>query len=124
MLAVPFNPVTGGRLLTLPSLPEEHRRDLRALLLRAAQRLCQTEGIGSAHVLFPRGPGFRDDRVPDQGSQLDVLADAEFWPRRQTQYHFHNRGYRSFADFLSEPVSYTHLDVYKRQAFRPDRAVL
>ena len=118
VLAVPFNPVTGGRLLTLPSLPEEHRRDLRALLLRAAQRLCQTEGIGSAHVLFPRGPGFRDDRVPDQGSQLDVLADAEFWPRRQTQYHFHNRGYRSFADFLSE------LRSHRRNTIRRERRQL
>ena len=118
VLAVPFNPVTGGRLLTLPSLPESQRQDLRALLLRAAQRLCQTEGIGSAHVLFPRGPGFRSEKQPALGSQLDVATDTEFWPRRQTQYHFHNRGYRSFADFLAE------LRSHRRNTIRRERRQL
>ena len=61
VLAVPFNPVTGGRLLTLPHLPDSERHELRALLLRAAQHLCESEGFSSAHLLFPRGPGYREN---------------------------------------------------------------
>lgn len=119
VLAVPFNPVTGGRLLTLPTLPPSQRRDLRALLLRAAQTLCQSEGLGSAHVLFPRGGGFRQlTDESDDRSQLDVLPDEGFWPRRQTQYHFHNRGYRSFADFLSD------LRSHRRNTIRRERRQL
>lgn len=119
VLAVPFNPVTGGRLLTLPTLPEAQRRDLRALLLRAAQTLCQSEGLGSVHVLFPRGPGFRPIAdSSDEGTELDVLPDEGFWPRRQTQYHFHNRGYRSFADFLGDMRS------HRRNTIRRERREL
>lgn len=118
VLAVPFNPVTGGRLLTLPHLPDSERHELRALLLRAAQHLCESEGFSSAHLLFPRGPGYRDDVASSLGSQLDVLASATFWPRRQTQYHFHNPGYRSFADFLAE------LRSHRRNTIRRERRQL
>jgi len=118
VLAVPFNPVTGGRLLTLPSLPAEQRRNLRALLLRAAQRLCQSEGFSSAHLLFPRGLGFRDQAEPEAGNELDVLDGTTFWPRRQTQYHFHNHGYRSFADFLAV------LRSHRRNTIRRERRQL
>lgn len=118
VLAVPFNPVTGGRLLTLPTLPAAERRDLRGLLLRSAQLVCSSENLSSAHVLFVRGPAFRSEQTPDLGDQLDVVSQQHFWPRRQTQYHFHNRGYRSFDDFLAD------LRSHRRNTIRRERREL
>ncbi len=116
--AIPFNPVTGGRLLTLPTLPEPERAELRALLLRAAQHLCEVEGLSSSHVLFVRGPGFRSAEQPQLGDQLAGVDKQHFWPRRQTQYHFHNRGYRSFDDFLAD------LRSHRRNTIRRERREL
>ncbi len=118
VIAIPFNPVTGGRLLTLPTLPDKDRTELRGLLLRAAQHLCDVEGLSSSHLLFVRGPGFRSEEQPSLGDQLAGASKEQFWPRRQTQYHFHNRGYRSFDDFLAD------LRSHRRNTIRRERREL
>lgn len=118
VLAVPYNPVTGGRLLTLPTLRETERSELRGLLLRAAQLVCESENLSSSHLLFVRGPAFRSEDKPALGDQLDGVSQQRFWPRRQTQYHFHNRGYRQFDDFLAD------LRSHRRSTIRRERREL
>lgn len=147
VLAVPFNPVTGGRLLTRLDLASEERRALRAGLLQAARTVCQRAGLSSAHVLFPRGPGFADRpaAVSEAASTAELhpqpvtasghaaaasggtaelspetadMPAAGFMLRRQEQYHFHNDGYHSFDDFLAR------LRSHRRAAIKRERREL
>ena len=96
-IAAPFTPATGPRLLT---------RDpaLAAPLLRAAQTLCAMHELSSAHATFV-DPG----QVP--------LFEASGWMiRSDIQFHWLNRGYASFEDFLAA------LSSRKRKAIRKERA--
>lgn len=131
VLAVPFNPVTGGRLLTHPALPAGERQALRTALLQAAQAVCKSARLSSAHVLFPRGPGFQpgesaraaaDEPLaaasPALPPETAAMPAAGFLLRQQEQYHFLNEGYRSFEDFLAR------LRSHRRSAIRRERREL
>lgn len=123
VLAVPFNPVTGGRLLTRPELPASERQELRQILLRAAQSFCQQVGLSSAHVLFPRGPGFIAPAHAqllgsELGEETAAMVPVGFVMRRQEQYHFQNLGYQSFDDFLLS------LRSHRRTSIRRERRAL
>jgi predicted N-acyltransferase len=110
VLAVPFNPVGGGRLLTSPELPAADREGLRLLLLSAAKRLCHMTQMSSVHVLFPRS----------EEASLASLSQEGFLLRKQEQYHFLNGGpaYKSFDDFLN------HMRGHRRTAIRRERRAL
>lgn len=116
VLAVPFNPVTGGRLLTHPALPVAERQGLRAALLQAAQAVCRNARLSSAHVLFPRGPGFA--AAAALPPETAAMPAAGFLLRQQEQYHFLNDGYRTFDDFLGR------LRSHRRSAIRRERREL
>jgi hypothetical protein len=103
VLAVPFNPVTGRRLLLHPGLPEAERARLSGVVSTAIRTLCEQAGISSAHVLFPR-----DDELP-------LWEGAGFAARSQEQYHFLNPGYQTFADYL------TALTHNRRRCIRRER---
>jgi len=83
--AVPFTPSTGARLL----VPSGEGRELYAPLLAEALRtLTGHLELSGAHVLFPNP---RD---------LATLEAAGYVHRLGIQYHWHNRGYTSYEDFL------------------------
>lgn len=95
--AVPFTPVPGPRLLTGgdPAV---------APALAAALALTVKEtGLSSLHVTFC--------------SEADAaaLTGAGFLERQGIQYHWHNRGYRDFSDFLDG------LKSAKRKTIRKER---
>jgi hypothetical protein len=83
--AVPFTPATGPRILTRPG-PD--RAALRARLVQAAQSLAHERGASSMHVLFPDA----EDR--------DTFASARWLVRRDCQFHWRNRGYGTFDEYL------------------------
>ena len=94
--AVPFTPATGPRLIA-----QDAR--VRAALLAAMAQVADQAGLSSAHVTFCTAP----ERA---------LAEAQGWlSRTTTQYHWENRGYRSFDDFLAQ------LSSRKRKAIRKER---
>lgn len=96
-IAAPFTPATGPRLLT---------RDpaLAVPLLRAAEQLAQANGWSSGHATFV---------TPKEAE----LFDSAGWLRREDiQFHWLNRGYGSFDDFLADLTS------RKRKALRKERA--
>ncbi|MDI9849575.1 GNAT family N-acetyltransferase [Rhodoblastus sp. 17X3] len=99
-VAVPFTPVQGHRLLVAADAPPGAREAL-ALGLRA---LRETMELSSLHVTFP-----------DSADQA-FLEKSGFIPRKGHQFHFFNRGYRSFDDFLAA------LSSRKRKAIRKERA--
>lgn len=79
--AIPFTPVRGARLLAVDEAA-------RSALLAALTALQQEPDISSTHILYP----------PQQ--QAEALAGAGFLLRSGVQFHWHNEGYASFAEFV------------------------
>ena len=96
-IAVPFTPATGPRLL----LADEA---YAAPLLRAAETLCAQNGLSSAHATFIE-PG-----------QRHLFERAGWLLRADIQFHWHNRGYGSFDDFLADLSSRKRKDLRKERA--------
>lgn len=84
--AVPFTPAAGPRLLTHP---DHDRAPLMAELLQRATRFAGETGASSLHLLFPRA----QDR--------EALESNGLLLRKDCQFHWHNKGYQSFDDFLA-----------------------
>uniref|UniRef100_UPI003F6D31B0 peptidogalycan biosysnthesis protein n=1 Tax=Congregibacter sp. TaxID=2744308 RepID=UPI003F6D31B0 len=98
--AVPFTPATGPRML--------HAADLDPDVLWSTFReqmpgLAVSLGASSWHVLFPR----EDD--------AQALAAAGLHTRHQVQFHWYNRDYSDFDDFLGTFSS------RKRKSLRKER---
>ncbi|MDH3231197.1 MAG: GNAT family N-acetyltransferase, partial [Alphaproteobacteria bacterium] len=88
--AVPFTPVPGRRLLTRPGPGAEQAQ---AALAAGMVELVQRHRLSSVHVTF----------APE--SEARLLERHGWLVRRGIQYHWHNRGYRSFDDFLAGLMS-------------------
>ncbi len=97
---VPFTPVTGPRLLLRPGADEEAVSEALIAGMKELGRRC---GVSSLHVTFPTR------------AERDRLARAGFLRREGRQYHWENRGYGSFEDFLAS------LSSRKRKAIRRER---
>lgn len=95
-IAVPFTPATGPRILT-------QREDLALPLLRAAETLCREHGLSSAHATF-----IEPEQVP-------VFENAGWLLRQDIQFHWGNRGYSSFDDFLAALSSRKRKDLRKER---------
>ena len=96
LIAVPFTPVPGSRLL---ATSDEHRLALG----RALPEVLQGLGISSIHLLFG------DD------ADAAVLAQAGWLERQQTQFHWTHQGWSGFDDFLKS------LNQEKRKKIRQER---
>jgi hypothetical protein len=81
---VPFTPSPGPRLLVV-----EDDAETRAALIAAAIDLTFESGASNWQCLFVRDP----DRAALEAAGLHL--------RRGVQFHWLNRGYRDFADFLA-----------------------
>ncbi|MFQ5635911.1 MAG: peptidogalycan biosysnthesis protein, partial [Gammaproteobacteria bacterium] len=98
--AVPYTPTTGPR--TLFAAGQDESVIVQALL-DAARRHARDLSLSSLHILFPTEPEVHEyDR-------LGLLI------RKDCQFHWHNRGYREFDDFLGELTS------VKRKKLRRER---
>ncbi len=97
--AVPFTPATGPRLLIRDGAPDK----LHDILLSAMVQLARQHEVSSLHITFP----------PKE--QWDRMGAAGFLKRTGKQFHWENRGYESFDDFLGR------LQSRKRKAIRKER---
>lgn len=96
-VAAPFTPANGPRLLLKD-------QELAPQLLKAAESLCLQHGLSGAHATF-----IEEAQRP--------LFDAAGWlMRSDIQFHWTNRGYGSFDDFLDVLAS------RKRRTLRKERA--
>lgn len=84
--SVPFTPATGARVLVAPGADESA---VAKCLLGAARELAAQLGASSLHVLFP------------VDAQRPLFERAGLVARKSCQFHWHNRGYASFDEFLS-----------------------
>lgn len=86
LVAVPFTPATGQRILTHPERP---RAPLLEQVAQALRDVCTSNDVSSVHVNFCAA----DEIAP--------LRDAGFLHRQGVQYHWRNRDYATFDDYLA-----------------------
>jgi hypothetical protein len=98
--AVPFTPATGRRLLVRPDEADLARR----ALLQGMVQIASDSRLSSAHVTFCTG------------QEAALGAEMGFLHRVTQQFHWENRGYGSFDDFLAD------LSSRKRKTIRKERA--
>ncbi len=96
-IAAPFTPATGPRLLL-------SEKSYAAPLLSAAAQLCRQNGFSSAHATFIE---------PDQHAFFEA---ADWMLRSDIQFHWYNRGFATFDDFLSTLASRKRKDLRKERA--------
>ncbi|WP_372837527.1 GNAT family N-acetyltransferase [Phaeovulum sp.] len=99
-VAVPFTPATGRRLLARPGREAE----ARAGILAALRTMTEQTELSSAHVTFC---------TADEAAAGPAHG---FLHRLTIQYHWQNRGYAEYDDFLAD------LSSRKRKALRKERA--
>lgn len=95
--AIPFTPASGPRLL---AKDDETRRTL----LQAAVKLADQSGVSSFHMTFCSKDEY------DLGGELGLMQ------RLNQQFHWENKGYGCFDDFLAD------LSSRKRKNIRKERA--
>jgi predicted N-acyltransferase len=98
-IAVPFTPASGRRFLTLPGQEAAGM----AALVQAAVRLAQGNRLSSLHVTFCTA------EEAQRGEAMGLLG------RTTQQFHWENRGYGSYEEFLGQ------LAARKRKALRKER---
>ena len=96
-IAVPFTPATGPRILTQDAF-------IGGLLLNIARDFTEANHFSSAHATFI------------EPAQAEIFERDGWLLRRDLQFHWTNRGYASFDDFLDQLAS------RKRKAIRKERA--
>ncbi|MGI9232221.1 MAG: GNAT family N-acetyltransferase [Woeseiaceae bacterium] len=97
--AAPFTPAPSRRLL----LADPTDTDGATTLIKAAVQLAATTECSSVHFLFP---------TPEE---VPLFQSAGLLIRKDCQFHWHNRGYASFDDFLAT------FTASKRKKARRDR---
>jgi predicted N-acyltransferase len=99
--AIPFTPATGPRIWT-----EANTSDALPSFINAVTDWCESEKISSWHILFP------EEETSSALSELGLVQ------RMTTQFHWFNRGYTHFDDFLAE------FNSRKRKALKKERAAI
>ncbi|MGR3761638.1 GNAT family N-acetyltransferase [Roseobacteraceae bacterium NS-SX3] len=99
-IAVPFTPVSGRRFLVRPGYDGIGH----SALVQGAVRLAAGNNLSSLHITFCTADEAR------MGEEMGLLS------RTTQQFHWQNRGFRSFDDFLAA------LSSRKRKNIRKERA--
>jgi uncharacterized protein len=98
--SVPFTPATGRRMLIAPNVDETA---MRAALLSTGANAVKELHASSLHITFLTGEEWR------------AAGEAGYLLRTDQQFHWENRGYTSFDQFLGE------LNSSKRKNLRKER---
>jgi predicted N-acyltransferase len=100
VIAAPQTPATGNRMLIAPGADVAA---VRSVLIAAVRAVADDTECSSIHWLFCT----RDEQAQ--------LAESGFFARASMQFHWHNRGYQTFDDFLGQ------LKSRKRKQLRKER---
>ena len=88
VIAAPFSPVAGPRLLTAPELEPERAGVVARQLLETAEEAAREAGCTGVHMLFC------------SREEARIAAELGYAIRTGMQFHWRNDGYASFDDFL------------------------
>jgi len=100
VIAAPQTPATGNRMLIAPGADVDA---VRSVLIAAVRAVADDTECSSIHWLFCT----QDEQA--------ALIEAGFFPRASLQFHWHNRDYQTFGDFLGQ------LKSRKRKQLRKER---
>jgi uncharacterized protein len=106
VLAIPFTPASGPRLLFRRGLNDGERAAAWDCLARELPMRAAALGLGSVHVLFP------DDE------QADALEERGWASRLGVQFQYHRGSQRTFEDYLAS------FPAKRRHAIRRERRSL
>lgn len=84
LIAVPYSPVTGPRLLAKNDDP-----DIKKMLVDLSLSVAQKNNLSSVHWLF------------NTKADNDIELQCGLMQRFDYQFHWHNNNYKSFDDFLA-----------------------
>ena len=99
--AIPFTPATGPRILLSPQ--KEKNDEILKLIIGTYEQLVKNNNLSSAHINFIT-------------KQLSDTLNKRNWIKREgLQFHWYNKKYQSFDDFLDE------LKSTKRKAIKKER---
>lgn len=99
--AVPFTPVTGRRFLTKKGFEKQGRDALE----RGIINLALNNKLSSAHITFCTS------------FEAKKVSDNNFLKRKTLQYHWENKGFGNFEDFLNS------LSSRKRKTIKKERKI-
>ncbi|HIF18834.1 MAG TPA: N-acetyltransferase [Cycloclasticus sp.] len=107
LAAIPFTPATGSRLCFDPSIKtNEAKQHIISTIDQAISNKFTAQALSSQHLLFP------------DVELSDLLTQSGWKQRLGMQYHWFNRSYTSFDDFLSRFKS------RKRKTVRKERQAI
>ena len=99
--AIPFTPATGPRVLLSPQ--KNNNDEIFKLIIGTYEQLVKNNNLSSAHINFIT-------------KQLSDTLNKRNWIKREgLQFHWYNKKYQSFDDFLDE------LKSTKRKAIKKER---
>ena len=101
--AVPFTPATGPRLLVSSEVSDSEAMELRSALAMAMVQLAEKLKVSSLHVTFP------------EQTEWKMMGELGYMQRVGQQFHWENRDYENFDDFLATLTS------RKRKQLRRER---
>ncbi|HUJ75636.1 MAG TPA: GNAT family N-acetyltransferase, partial [bacterium] len=112
LVAVPFTPATGARLLVSPAVEEAAQRTrLRQALGQALLQVCRDNELSSVHINFC------------MAEEAEALVPLGFLERTGMQYHWENRSYAAFADYLAEFRSKRRTKIRRERREMEDQGV-
>jgi predicted N-acyltransferase len=97
LIAIPYTPSQGPRLLGAQNLNDA------SALINGLKVKCQADAYSGFHILYPN---------PQEQEWLDQL---DLLKRNDVQFHWHNRGYNNFDDFLALFTSRKRKNVRKER---------
>lgn len=100
VVAIPYTPTPGPRILVHPTAC---RDTVSTQLIELARAWSESEGLSSLHWLFT------------DETDTEKLGEQGFLLRLGCQFHWENRGYRDFEDYLS------NFNARKRKKVRRER---
>ena len=90
--AIPYAPVTGQRFLIAA---DQDANKIRALLVKYLQQIALEQGISGWHILFA-------EHYAESNDQAWLSAQSDWLIRQDCHFHWFNRGYHTFDDFLAQ----------------------
>ena len=98
--SIPFTPSVGRRIIIKDGLD---KLAISRLIFEKVQSKAEALGVSSWHILFPKE------------EEHKLLTSIGISPRVATQFHWYNKSYTSFSDFLAG------LNARKRKAIKKER---
>ncbi len=108
IIASPFSPVTGMRFL----LKDNKEKNLKIKLINSIKEYAKKNNISSIHINF------------FDKSELETFKDEGFIIRYGEQFHFSNKNYKTFEDFLDKLSYKSRKKIIKERKSIQDKGII